>query len=296
MRVTAAFLGLMIILSGFIIPSKAIALTINPARLSISLDAGGTQVVTVVVRNDSAQTKSYKLSVMGVTEDSNGHPIFNNNIEEAEKWVTPDNPVIKIAAKKTGPAYFTVMVPGIAAPGVGHYVGLAITEIDSNTTAAISGRLISLLEIKIAGTVYESGFLNNWEANKFVNTSPAWPVTFSFYNAGKALVPISGQAQVINFWGTPVNSVNAPLGSAVLPGTNRNIVVPLNFSAAHFWPGLYEVKLALTYGYTKQVLTKSAWVLYLPLYSQIILAIFVVAAAFLAVRLIKRRAGSSLHL
>lgn len=272
-----------------ILRTPTLALTINPARITVTIARGEDQVLALTVRNDGVEAKKYQLGVLGAKQDLTGRPVFKVGTSVAEAWVASEKNTLTILQGKTEMVYFIVKVPATAAPGSVHFIGLTVAESADNSAASVSlaAQLISLVEIRVAGIIQEHGVINFWHEQQKLFSGLHWPFEVSLTNLGTGSAPLKATVRLESLLTRRMFDLPIDLGSPILPGTSRQstvLLVPPDILV----PGIYLAKLQVAYGYTAQILSKTTFIVYLPQYAQLIGALILCGAIFLGMYLIKR--------
>ena len=124
---------------------QANAFSVSPLKQTVTLEQGTGKNIKIKVRNTERTTTKYKITAIGVKQDDAGYPVYGVGIEEAEKWVKPEQDVIEIKPGKEVEASFKIFIPKGVYPG-SHYIGLSAEPIlENGENKNFSGKLISLL-------------------------------------------------------------------------------------------------------------------------------------------------------
>jgi len=265
---------------------KAEAFSISPSRFLVTADAGTSQKIAIKITNDQASGLQYSLSVLGASQDNKGYPVFSSGSDDAENWVHPDSQSVSLAPMETKTVSFNISVPKTALPG-SHYLGLAVEPANSESgQVSLSGRLVSILTLQIAGKVNESLEVIKWRPAKEFFYGNNWKFELDVENSGDIEVPAACEVSVSDWGGRKLSAQTVPMGNQILAGSLRSLK-PAIFASGIKWPGIYQAKAQLIYGKTRQTVFAVADVVYIPLW-MIAAGILLILILFaLAVRLFR---------
>lgn len=215
-----------------------------------------------------------------------GRLAFMEKNSVAETWVRPEVDIVEILPNSEKIINFSVSVPQDALAG-SHYLGLAAESVtgEAEKQVGVSGQLVSVFLLQVAGVVNESLSIDHWEVPG-ITVKKSWPAILSIVNTCVTELPVKGEITVRDWLGREVSRSDISFGLPLLPSSGRSFSANLDLPARLLLPGLYEAEVKVNYGLTKQtvVATKSVW--YLPLYLWILLAIF---SALGAVAIFRRK-------
>ncbi len=284
--------------------TSAQAFTITPTKYVITVDPGTKSQLTVKVTNTDNSPVTIQPSVTGLAQDSLGRPIFGANIDQAESWVSVGEngrlPLLSPGEATT--LTYTIRVPVGAAPG-SHYVGLVVNALPLTTTTnagssngtGLSGRLVTLVSIQVAGTAHEE-LATHLVVRSPVIGSQALSLLIALENQGNIEVPLAGKLRFSDWLGRHQGEAKINLGNELLSGATRQLTYqatlpnpwtswlqssPAPTTVADFtpdqpvtsfthlfrWPGKYTVALDIAFGKTRQTSTRTVDVWYLPWWS-----------------------------
>lgn len=259
-------LFLILIISGVILfASPARAFSVAPLSYRLTVDPGNSQIVAVTITNNEAENQTYKLLVLGMSQDEAGHPFFGKGIDTAESWVAPDSNSATLAPGQNKKINFFINVPVDSQPGT-HYLGLAAETVpDQSVQATIAGRLVVPLVLQVAGVITEAVSLDTQTGQNII-INKKWKVNLEMNNTGTVGVALAGRITVRDWGKREIFSQVLVLGNQLLPGAERRLAVQLPAGDNIGWPGLYEIRTELNYGLTQQKIVKTFRVWYLPPY------------------------------
>ncbi|MDO8625857.1 MAG: hypothetical protein Q7K39_00130 [Candidatus Magasanikbacteria bacterium] len=260
---TALFLVFSFLASASLIPSHASALSLSPAKATFFIDPSSQASNTITIHNDSPVTKKFAISVLGARLGQNGAPEFGVGFDIAESWVKLDVETATILPGEVRDVPYVISVPQDAVPSA-HYVGLAINEAATPQSAVgLSGRLVSIIYIQVAGLVREELAVSPGSATPIYpwKVSRAWPVAIN--NIGTIPVPLTGKIEVTTANNKKIYSAPLTLGNNLIPGAWRQISVPLSLEGAR-WPGFYSARFFVQYGQSQSVIVKNSAIFYTP--------------------------------
>lgn len=248
----------------FLLPASRVdAFGITPTKFYVTVDPGTKQQVDVVVENTDAVAKKYRIFVLGVEQDEKGHPTFKKNGDQALAWVTSPLAEVQVKPKSERKVPFNISVPVDAQPGA-HYLGLTVEESNQNAGGlGISGRLVSLLTLQIAGIAKEDVTVNKWQSKRSIYYKKSLLFDLGLRNNGTIDVAMKSNIVVRNWLGNVISDFEFPLGNRLIAGAERNMQVPVEIE--RFFPGLYQVEAKITFGRIGQSVVRVDNILYLPL-------------------------------
>lgn len=275
------------------------ALEIAPPVLSLTANPGQT-IRTVIKLRDVSDDR---LIVQGEANDfvangEDGTPKLLLDDGESspysmKTWIQP-LPALNMKPKELKDLPVAIKVPANAAPG-GYFAVIRFTatapELNS-TGVALSASLGALVLVRVNGAAKESMTVEEFKVTTKSGSTPkifeSAPLRFveRIKNTGNVHMQPAGQVTVTDMFGNPVAAVNVNLPPRnVLPGSIRRFEQDLNKAVIGNMVlfGRYTATMKLTYGDSKQVLTKkiSFWVI--P-YKLIGFAILALVIAFFVLR------------
>lgn len=271
-------------------PLAGHAFSINPAKFLVNIGRGEEQMLKLTVYNSAKKNTVYLLDVVGAKQDENGRPKFGKGIDEAESWVKIESPFLAIApgAKKT--ALFAIKAPANASAGESHYLGLTVTPvIDKTSGIGVAGQAASLAEIVVAGTVFESVLIKEWQLITRATNKLKWRFNLQLENTGTVAAPLSGKMLIKNWRGKIIGERSIYLGNKLVARAARTLKPEIIISNS-LWPGFYWAELAVSYGRTGRLITAFAPVGYFPVWSLAIgLAFILFLLSIMAWRIVSKR-------
>ncbi len=233
-----------------LLPKIANAFSISPIKYTVTIAAGGEQMISLTVKNDKTATVNYNLLVLGAKQNNAGSPIFESGLSEAENWVGPETEFISLGGGKEKTVNFLINIPGGAYPGF-YYLGLAVQERNLKVSGiGLSGRLVSILSLQVAGEAREILQINEWRKEKTA-AGGQWSFKAGLENKGNVDLPLRGEMVVGNWRKKAIGRQTVYLGNNLLPATTRNL--SLNFNQEKLpWSPWYWVSLEANYGRTGQ--------------------------------------------
>lgn len=242
--------------------AQSLTLSITPPIFQLSTDPGETWSSTLKVVNTNPQDLTVFASVMNFTSsDEFGHGVFTPVTEEDVSsthslagWISVTKDAIVIPKEKSADVPFTVHVPRDAEPG-GHYAAILIGTEPAGTNGTsqmrVSSFVSSLMFIRIAGQVTETGSIREFYSEKDIYQNSDASFTLRFQNSGNVHIEPQGYITITNMWGKergqiPVNP-DSNYGN-VLPGTIRKFAYEWQGEDNFFEVGRYKAVLTLTFG------------------------------------------------
>ncbi len=277
------FVFLLIFVWGMSQTFFAQAFSITPVKYTISLAPGESQDLLVTVKNDEDQPQTYNQTILGISQDKNGRPVFGDNIEVAENWVQIKNQPISLSPNEKQDFIFSISVPVNTPPGA-HYVGLGIQE---GSGQSISAQLATMVILQVSGTATESLDLENFSPVKNIFWNNNWQCLLSIKNTGNIELPLSGKLDIFSFNDKNIYSQDLNFGNKLFAQSNRQIKIETRPNKQMLWPGKYRAMVTMHYGLTNQQLNNVVSFWYLPVWSVCIFFIIILLAIFAVAKFIK---------
>lgn len=271
------YLILIIFLLIGIIPLSVSAFTITPTSFKLTIDSGAGQLVKIKVLNNEEQEASFKLKVLGSKQDERGLALFGQGFDEAEKWVTPQTDVFTLKPSEERQVEFAIAVPKTVTAG-GHYLGVGVEKVgNENGAIKISGQLLAVLSLQVAGTAMENLQITEWTSENKIFLGKNWEFNLALFNRSNIEVPISGVAVVKGWNKKEIGQIPLDLGpTTFLSGSSRVIKPQISlFKSNLIWPGKYTVEAVINYGRTNQTALAQAVVWYVPWWTLIVLLVII---------------------
>lgn len=260
--------------------------SISPLKYHLTLTPGVTNhVIALMVKNTSPVKQLYKFKVLGARQIQSGQLVFAEMNSAAETWVRPEVNAAEILPNTEKKINFLISIPKEAAAG-SYYLGMAAESAagGGERQVGVSGQLVSVLLLQVAGVVNESLSIVEWKIPGFTS-GKEWPATFSLFNSSATELPVKGEIIVRDWLGREVTRENVNLGLPLLPSAGRNFSATVRLPKKLLLPGVYQAEVRVKYGLTNQtaVAIKNVW--YTPLYLWILLFVAFIAG----ILAIKRR-------
>jgi len=277
----------------FLLATQASALTISPGKGLITVDRNSSQSVVVTVFNETEKLLNLEPKVLGMQQGQDGGPLFDLGISQAEKWISTNQGDFVLSPNESKKINFNIDVPDGIYPG-SYYLGLAVKSSNKESGGTgISSQVVSLLTIQVAGLAEENLKITKWEVEKSFLTKLNWDFDLKFRNLGNVEVPLLGSVEVYSWKGKKILEKDVYLGNQLLVDSIRNVKPDLNLSEYKFLlPGIYKSKILINYGKTNQLVEKEVRVLYLPVWSFVVLGfgfLFIILIIFKIKYLRKRK-------
>lgn len=251
---------------------KTQALTVSPAVLEISGDAGTTLAGTIKLFNESDQSKTFYTSFENFEpSDDSGAPKFVGAAGGLATWMSATGSV-NLGPKERKEVPFTVAIPSDTDAG-GYFSAIFFgTQPPSpeGGIIAIGGRIGVLTLLRVNGDIPEDGGLLEYgtKDSKGFYTIPPVEFEFRFSNDGGDRVVPRGDIEVKNIYGNVRDVIDAnPIEGSVLPASARRFrpawnpegtrpkgfMQTVKYQWRNFHLGLYTAELNLGWGFTNQV-------------------------------------------
>ncbi len=277
------FLIIIFLLGIFGLAPSAKAFSISPLRYMATIEPGGSQFLTVTVKNEQYESRNYNLLVLGAKQDEEGHTLFGSDFSEAEDWIKPEKDLVTVPAQQSRDFKFQIQIPQNAYPGA-YSLGLAVQERKINPEViSLQGRLFTLLSLQVAGEAKEVLLVKKLEKEEYQNSQ--WRFLLKLENAGNVDLPLRGEILVKSWRGEIKQSQLLYLGNNLLPRMSRNY--EFNIEKSDNWlPGFYRVEARINYGRLQQTVAITALIMYFPWWFKLILLLIIltVISAIIIVR------------
>jgi len=256
----------------FIVPAQAF--TISPLRFLVTIDPGSSQTVAVDIKNNENADITVKPVVLGARQNAKGRTEFLSGVNQAEGWVKADVGSFAIAKNETKKINFTVSAPSMASPG-SYYLAVGAQQAGSGGQIGLSGRLLTLLTVQVAGTAQEKLTINKWQAAQYFIVKKVWPFQLEIKNSGNVEVSYRAVAIVRNWSGDEKMRYTLVEKENILAGTDRSDNYSVDVEGQYFWPGLYQVQAQVDYGLTGQTVTAMVYIIYFPVWAWVVLGLII---------------------
>lgn len=285
------FFYLVFILSFLVKAGIAEAFSISPTKILLTIEPGKSGEVFVEVANSEKQDATFANKVLGVRQDNEGRPVFLSDYTVAEKWVHPKIDKIFLRSGSKEKMYFTIQVP-IGTPAGAYYLALIIQAASMGGDIGLTGQIVSLLNLQVSGVVSESVRINKWEFNEQKSGRDNWRLLLNLENNGDIEVFLNGNLSVNSWRGREIFKEKLNLGNKLLARSSRFLQPEFSLAKKHIYlPGLYQVKVDISYGKTNQLVSGSVYIWYWPVWSKIagFILLFLTLAMFVWLKRIFKR-------
>ncbi len=228
--------------------SDSFALSIEPARLELSIPAGRQRGKVVTIDNsdspDPVHLKIYMEDVVFLPDGTTDYPPAGSTEYSCSKWIKVIPEEIDVPAKRSMNVRVNVAVPEGARGG---YYGMLFFETTPtvNNGLGINFRLGGLVDVSVTGTEERKASLANitWDRP---NT-----VEIQVFNEGNVLIRPKGKIKIFDSRNKRVALADFnPQGWGVLPKSSRVLKAQLKESLKS---GQYRLRAEIDYG-TKYLL------------------------------------------
>lgn len=267
MRRKLVSFALLIILLG--IPAQAQAakgIGVTPGLQEVEIRQGDTEArFEVTVSNSTDAKVDFRLNTIdfGALDESGGVAFLGKTGQETyayslSRWMQLDRNELTVDPGKTEIVNVTIRNEDSLSPG-GHYGAVLVTtreggQVQNDSVAMLPGASTLVLLKKYGGETYDLK-LESIKANKPFFGLPQAAI-LRFENAGNIHVVPRGTLDLTGPFGSKLaNGVVNEASSYVLPGSFRQIDVPLTFTNQPWLPGRYTLKTTWRYDSTNQTET-----------------------------------------
>ncbi len=225
-------------------------------------------------------------------------PVFSEETQgrTLAEWVNvPKDPVL-VPRQQTVTIPIKVKVPQDAAPG-GHYAAVLIgtrpPENEDKLSQVQTAQFVtSLLFVRIAGDIVESGSIREFTTKKLISQKPEIDLSLRFENDGNVHLQPQGDIVIYNMWGSergviPINH-QTHFGN-VLPQSIREFVFSWKGETSIYDMGRYKAVATLGYGdETKQFDTSTTYFWVIPYVTLLFTLLGLVAFGVLVMWLVRK--------
>lgn len=286
-------LGLLLIacLLLLVAPSASAAspagLTIQPLRQELALDPGQTVNSTLQVTNNTKQNQTVYMGSETFDVINENYDYSFSRAEGANKWISFKETDALIKPAGSHIFNYSLAVPDSAEPG-GRYIAIFASVNQKSGDVDITNRAGQLSYITVNGDVTKQGQILSLDLPKFsVKNSLSWQTRLQ--NNGSAHFNSQITAVIYNIFGKKVGQTSQK--HLILPNKIRQLSGQVQLGK---WPGLYRIQFKVGRGdLPAQFQTK--WVVYLPLWSIIILIVLITFVIEFFVKRRRRRSFSLRH-
>jgi hypothetical protein len=287
----------------------SLAMTVTPPLFQVAVEPGESWRSSIRVVNNNPYDIDVYATAVGfepVGEEGTGKfvPIVEQQGTSSATlagWIELSNEPIRIPREQTAEVAFRVAVPEDASPG-GHYAAIMVTnrppEAGEGNQVSVASSIASLVFMRVAGDVVESGRIRDFYAEKYLYQSPESQFSIRFENQGNVHLLPQGGITIYNMWGKerghiPINTDQANFGN-VLPNTVRKFTFTWKGDMGLYDIGRYKAVATLAFGAeNRQNVTAMAYFWVIPVWTTLkvlgALALFL-AFFFWAIRAYIRRA------
>lgn len=245
-------------------------LAISPVRSETKVDAGKSTTGYVTIGNltdkntvVSLQVKEF--SVADYTYDYEFHTPKND-------WLKLSEPQIELEPHTSKKVAYTIAVPQKVAPG-GYYFSLVASTSISGSGLPVTVQAASLVYLKVSGKLIQTGVMLN-DSLPFLVTGNTVPYKFDVKDTGNIYFSSYFYGKIDGLFG---------IGSQPETGTSHllipNVVRTITGTIpSPLLPGIYRVTYGYRVDFTPIVVTKSAYILFIPPWSVAALVLVLLTA------------------
>lgn len=278
------------------------ALTVSPAKLEISGDAGTTLAGDITLFNESNRTQTFYTSFENFEpSDDSGAPLFVGNDGGLATWIS-STASITLEPQERTQVPFTITIPTDAEAG-GYFSAIFFgtqPPAAEGGTVSIGGRIGILTLLRVNGDIPEAGGVLEFKTidDAFFYDMPPVEFEYRFSNDGGDRVIPRGDIELKNTFGSVRDTLDAnPIEGNVLPSSARRFNItwateeykPSGFfnralSQWHnFHFGWYTAEMNLGWGYTNQTSVHTLSLLIIP-WQLLILIVATLICVFFALK------------
>ncbi len=230
-------------------------ISIKPAIVEETADPGQQLQFDISFTNLSSSEQTYYLFTRDIVgAGDNGAPIFaEDGLEptgyELSQWMQLSAEEIKVPSQGEQSVSVVVTVPAEATPG-GHFAGVFASLEPPRvrqTGAAVGYEVGSIVSIRIAGDVNETGTIRSFSTGNYIYGSLNVDFNARIENSGSTLIRPFGPLEVYNMFGKRVATLTFNDNQAgVFPRQTREFTLAWTGEGTGF--GRYKANVSLIYG------------------------------------------------
>ena len=242
-------------------------LAISPLRQEVTLDAGKTTKGMFTVSN---LTNKPMLVNMSVKQFSATNYIYDYEFRPPDNdWVKLQVPQVQLQPGESRKISYDVILPPKVAPGGYYYTVFVSTDIDSGLPSTVQAA--TLIYLTVNGDLIRTSLLQN-DSIPFWVTGTNIPYKFDVKDTGNVHFSAYFYGQLEGIFGKLPESGTSHI---VMPGTVRTIegVIP-----SPLLPGIYRVTYGYKVDFADFVVAKSAWIIFIPPWSVVVLVFLLIGA------------------
>jgi hypothetical protein len=255
--------GLSGLLTFFVLPFSASAISITPLTFEINVNPGEKIENYVTVFNNDGGRAAYTMSGEDFTAvGESGGVVIDKDAPaaiSAKSWLSFEPSTFELQLGESKNVKFTLQVPNEAEPG-GKYTSIVVGSAPVATEGGVgfAQKVASLLLIRVAGDINEKLAVKSFDAPSFLEYPPV-DLTLRFENNGNVHEKPAGYIFIKNWRGNEVARIPLPQ-ERVIPKTVRAVATSW---AAPWLFGKYTANFAGIYGSQNEPLAASIqfWVI-----------------------------------
>lgn len=253
---------LLLLIIGFIfLPFSVQAFEISPLKHKITIDPGTESRAEISIKNTDNISEIYTPVVLCARADTAGRIDFSSETCPAKDWVIPLKKDVLLEAGENGRTTFVLKSPLNAMPG-SYFLGLGIVNNPPAGQMAIGTRLVSILELQVAGTAREALRINYFKSKNNIFNQAPWSFQINLENTGNVSVPLEASLILRRSTGEILEIKKILSTKDILPASQRELETKI--SPKEIKMGNYYVDLVVDYGISKQKNTTSISFWYIP--------------------------------
>lgn len=206
---------------------NALALTISPARIEVSGDAGTSVTKEITLMNDSktGEETFYITYSNFESQGESGSPLFVEPKSDLGTWMTTTATSVTLKANESKKVPVTINIPKDAYAG-GHFavVFFGVNSTEGGSQVSVGAKTGTLVMLSVNGDVLEAGGLADFKTNASKLFYNSLPVNFQyrFKNDGNDRVKPEGNIVIRNMAYYPTSKIDANVVSGnILPHSTR---------------------------------------------------------------------------
>lgn len=246
-----------IIASFFIFTPDIKAISLAPAKQTIIVKPGKSEIASIEITNNSGSEKVFTPEIDAFKIDEKaGIPVFGQR-DSALSWIVPIKKEIAVKPGKKGILSFVISAPKNAEP-IGHYIALFAKEKTQAVQMPVGNRVGSLLFLYIEGKMEEKLAIISFSPQKIV-TDKKTKIFLVLKNLGNIHVIPEGEIVVNNWIDRQIARIKInELNRKILPNGSWSAEYEIPLYPSFFNIGPLKAKASIRYGLTRQSIDISA--------------------------------------
>jgi len=244
-------------------------LSVSPLRQQLTVAADKTSSGYFIVADNTDKPMNVAISIkkFSVTDYS-----YDYTFQAAQDgWIKPQRSTIQLKPGQSAKAWYDITVPAKATPGGYYYALIASTKVAGGSGLPETIQAATMLYLTVDGKLVRTSVLKN-DSIPFWVTGSSIPYRFDVKDTGNVYFSAYFYGQLQGLFGT-----QTPAGTShlLLPGAVRTIEGSI---PSPLLPGIYKVTYGYKVDFASIIISKSAYIVYIPPWSVVALLFIVLLA------------------